>query len=129
MLTNQRENTDVMIEANFVLPGDFIVTLAAVGTLFFLVGIVQLMAAITGGIDFPGFSAGPVASRTQQFFMPPFERKVGFSVMIEGRRIPSFGRVAILTLLAIRPVMNIVSTMTAVTVTRLSAFFSNPVIG
>jgi hypothetical protein len=63
MLTNQRENTDVMVKANLVLPGNLIVTLAALGALFLLVDIVRFVAAVTGGVDFPGFSTGKVASR------------------------------------------------------------------
>jgi hypothetical protein len=123
MLTNQRENTDVMIKSNLVLPGNLIVALAALGALFLLVGIIQLVAAITGGVDFPAFGVGKVAGRTQQFFMPTLEREVGFGVMVEGRRIPAFGSVAILALLAIRPSVNVIVTMAAITVTRLSALF------
>ena len=98
-------------------------TLAALGALFFLVGIIRLVAAIAGGVDFLAFSAGEMASHAQQVFMPAFEREVGFSVMIKGRKFPSFGGVAILALLAIRSFMNIVSTMTAITVARLFAIF------
>ena len=47
-----------MVKSNLVLPGNLIVTLSALGALFLLVGIIQLMAAITGGVDFLGFSAG-----------------------------------------------------------------------
>jgi len=118
-----------MVEANLVLPGNLIVTLVALGALFLLMGIVQLMTAITGGIDFPGFITGKVASRTQQFLMSPPQRKVGFSVMIEGRNIPSFGRVTILALLAILPLVDVVSAMAAVTVSWISAIFGNPVFG
>ena len=112
-----------MVEANLVLPGNLIVTLVALGALFLFMGIVQLMTAITGGIDFPGFITGKVASRTQQFLMSPPQRKVGFSVMIEGRNIPSFGRVTILALLAILPLVDVVSAMAAVTVARISTIF------
>ena len=72
-----------MVKANLVLPGNLIVTLATLGTLFFLVGIIQLVAAITGGIDFLGFSASSVASFAFQFFMPTSEWEVGLSVMIK----------------------------------------------
>jgi len=123
MLTNQRENTDVMVKPNFVLPGNLVVTLAALGALFFLVDIIRLVAAVTGCVDFPGFGAGKVAGRAPQLFMPAFKREVGFSVMIKGRDIPSLGGVAILALLAIRAVVNVVSTMTAITATRFSALF------
>ena len=128
MLTNQREYTDVMVKANLVLPGNFIVTLAALGSLFFLVDIIRFVTAVAGGVDFPGFSAGEVASRTQQLLMPALEREVGFSVMIKGRDIPSFGGVTILALLAIRSMVYVVITMTAITVTWISAFFRNLVI-
>ncbi len=85
MLPNQREVTDVMIKLNLVLPGNLIVTLAALGALFLLVDIIQLVAAITGGVDFLAFGTGKVAGRAQQFFMPPLEREVGFNIMIKGR--------------------------------------------
>ena len=98
-------------------------TLAALGALFFLVGIILLMAAIAGGVDFPAFGAGEMASRAQQVLVPALEREVGFSVMIKGRKFPSFGGVAILALLAIRSFMNIVSAMTAITVPRLFTVF------
>jgi len=123
MLANQRENTDVMVKPNLVLPGNLVVTLAAVGALFLLVGIILLMAAIAVGVDCPGFSAGKMAGRAQQLFMLTLEREVGFSVMIKGCKLPSPGAVTILALLAIRSFMNIVSSMTAITVTRFSALF------
>ena len=123
MLANQWENTQVMVKAYLVLPRNLIVTLATLGALFFLVDIVQLMAAVTGGIDFPGFITGKVASLAHQFFMSTLQREVGFSVMIKGRDIPSSGCVTILTLLAIPPLVNVVSAMAAVTVSRLSAIF------
>ncbi len=72
-----------MVKANLVLPGNLIVALLAPGTLLFLVGIIQLMAAITGGVDFLGFSASSVASFAFQFFMPASEWEVGLSVMIK----------------------------------------------
>jgi hypothetical protein len=99
------------------------VTLTALGALFFLVGIILLVAAIAGGVDFPAFGAGEMASRAQQVLVPALEREVGFGVMIKGRKFPSFGGVAILALLAIRSFMNIVSTMTAITVPRLFTVF------
>jgi len=84
MLTNQWENTQVMVKAYLVLPRNLIVTLATLGALFFLVDIVRLMAAITGGIDFPGFITGKVASLAHQFFVSTLQREVGFIVMIKG---------------------------------------------
>jgi hypothetical protein len=60
--------------------------------------------------------------------MPALEREIGFSVMIKGRDIPSFGGVTILTLLAIRSIVYVVITMTAITVTWNSTFFRNFVI-
>ena len=101
-----------MVKANLVLPGNLIVTLVTLGSLFFLVDIIRFVTAVTGGVDFPGFGAGKVAGRAPQLFMPAFKREVGFSVMIKGRDIPSLGGVAILALLAIRAVVNVVSTMT-----------------
>jgi hypothetical protein len=112
-----------MIKANLVLPGNFVVTLITLGTLVFLVDIVLLMAAVTGGIDCPGFITGKVTSRAHQFFMATLQREVGFSVVIEGRDIPSSGCVTILALLAISLVVNVVSAVAAVTVTRVSAIF------
>jgi hypothetical protein len=110
-----------MIKTNLVLPGNLIVTLVALGTLVFLVDIVRLVAAITGGIDFPVFITGKMTSRTHQFFMSTLQREIGFSVVIKGRDIPSFGCVTILALLAVGLVVNVVSAMATVTVTRVSA--------
>jgi len=112
-----------MIKANLVLPGNLIVTLATLGALVFLVDIVRLMATVTGGIDFPVFITGKMASRAHQFFMSTLQREIGFSVMIKGRDIPSFGCVTILALLAVGLVVNVVSAMAAVAVTRVSAIF------
>jgi hypothetical protein len=129
MLTNQWENTQVMVETNLVLPGNFVMTLVALGALFLLMRIVQLMAAITGGIDLPGFITGKMASRAQQFLMPTPQGEVGFSVVIEGRNIPSSGRVTILALFAVLSLVDVVSAMAAITVARIFAIFRNLVIG
>ena len=123
MLTNQWENTDVMVKPNLVLPGNLVVTLAALGALFLLVGVILLMAAIAGGVDCPGFCAGKMAGCAQQVFMSTLEWEVGFSVVIKGCKLPPPGAVTILALLAIRSLVNVVSTMTAITVTRCSAIF------
>ena len=123
MLANQWENTQVMVKANLVLPGDLIVALLTAFALFLLMGIIQLMAAITCGVDFLGFSVRRVTSFTFKFFMLASQREVGFFVMIKGRLIPPFGGMTILAFLAMGFIVYIVFAMTAITLTRCSAIF------
>jgi hypothetical protein len=87
------------------------------------VGIIQLMAAITGGVDFLGFSVRRVTSFTFQIFMPTSKWEVGFSVMIKCRVIPPFGGMTILAFLAMGFIVHIIFTMTAITLTRCPALF------
>lgn len=86
-------------------------------------GIIQLMAAITGGVDFLGFSVGRVTSFTFKFFMLASKWEIGFSVMLKCRDIPSFGAMTILALLAMGFIVYIVFTMTAITLARFPAIF------
>ena len=86
-------------------------------------GIVQLMAAITGGVDFPGFSVRCMTSFTFKFFMLASKWEVGFFVMIKCRDIPSFGAMTILALLAMGFVVYIVLTMTGIALARFPAIF------
>jgi hypothetical protein len=123
MLANQWKTSQVMIKANLVLPGNLIVTLATFGTLVFLVNIVLLMAAVTGGIDVLGFITGKMAGRAHQFFVCAPQREVGLSVMIKGRDVPAFGGVTILALRAVSLVVDVVSAVAAIAVARVSAIF------
>ena len=119
MLTDECEIAQVVIETNFVLPGNIIVTLIAAGALVTLVHIILLMAAVTVYFDFFGLGAKRMTCLAYQTFMCAFEREFSVCAVIKFDIPPTSGNMAILALFAVQLVMYIIGAMTAVTVTRI----------
>jgi hypothetical protein len=117
MLADERETTQVMVESNFFLPGNFIVTLAALGALFFFMNIVLFVTAVTGGINFFGFGANGMTCFTDQLFMRAIEREIGVCVVIKFCILPSRHDMTILAFFTVQLVVNVIRTMAAVTIT------------
>ena len=117
-MADERETAQIMVESNFFLPGNFIVTLAALGALLILMNIVLFVTAVTGGINFFCFSANGMTCFTDQLFMRAVECEISVCVVIKFCILPSRDDMTVLAFFTVQLVMNIICTMAAVTITR-----------
>lgn len=117
MLADEREAAQIMVESNFFLPGNFIVTLPTLGALLFLMNIVLFVTAVTGGINFLCFSANRMTCLADQIFMRAVEREIGVCVVVKFCVLPSSDDMTVLAFFTVQLVMNIIGTMAAVTIT------------
>ena len=101
MLADERETAQIMVESNFFLPGNFIVTLVALGALFIFMNIVLFVAAVTGGINFLCFSANGMTCLADQVFMRTVEREIGVCVVIKFCILPSRDDMTVLALFTV----------------------------
>jgi len=101
MLADERETAQIMVESNFFLPGNFIVTLVALGALFIFMNIVLFVAAVTSGINFLCFSANCMTCLAGQVFMRTVEREIGVCVVIKFCILPSRDDMTVLALFTV----------------------------
>ena len=118
MLADERETAQIMVESNFFLPGNFIVTLVALGALFIFMNIVLFVAVVTSGINFLCFSTNCMTCLADQVFMRTVEREIGVCVVVKFCILPSSDDMTVLAFFTVQLVMNIIGTMAAVTITR-----------
>lgn len=89
VLPDQRKFSQVMIETHVHLPADFVMAAGAIGALFLCVAVVELVTAVTIGIDFLGFGADCMAGRAGEVGMGAVEREIGICIVIEFRVCPA----------------------------------------
>lgn len=118
VLTDERETAQIMVESNFFLPGNFVVTLIAFAALLFFVNVVLLVTVVTGGINFFRFGTDRVAGLADQALVRAVEREIGVCVVIKFCIFPSPDDMTVLALFAVQLVVNVIGTVTAVTVAR-----------
>ena len=118
VLAYERETAQIVIESNFFPPGNFIVTLSALASLFFFMSIVLFVAAVTGAINFFCFSTNGVTGLAHQIFMRAVEREIGICIVVKFSILPSRNDITILAFFTVQLIMNIICTMAAITISR-----------
>lgn len=114
----ERETCQIMIERDFAVPAEFVVTASTVITLLPLVYIIIFMAIDAFRSDFVFIEVAFVTLSAGYFFMFTEKRKIGFFIVIEFKSLPGRGSVAVGTFLAISAFMVIVALMAAITLLR-----------
>ena len=129
MLADEWKTAQVMVESNFMWPGNFIMALVTFVALLIFMDIVLFVAAVTDRINFFGFGANCMTCLACQIFVRAVECEIGVCIVVKFCIDPSSDDMTVLAFFTIQLVMNIIGTMAAVTVTRFFvAFFRNLVI-
>ncbi len=120
VLSYQRETAQIVIETNLLEPAPVTVTARAGFAQSSLVNVVLPMATVTIGLQEPFSDTADMAGFANQFGVAAPQRKIGVGIVIEGRQLPALDIVAVFAVITVRPFVNVVVAMTAVTIARLA---------
>jgi len=120
VLPDQREASQIVIESYSLEPAPVVVTARTGFTQATLVNVVLPMTTVATCLQLAFADAADMAGFTNQFGVPTPQRKVGVGVMVEGRLLPALDVVAVLAVFTVRPFMNVVGAMAAVTIAHLA---------